>query len=313
MAQTDTGTMRNIGEAWKRYMSTEEYEKRHRIANALRKMSDWNSSALNLVNWEDHIKRSRLAKNQANRFDACGSEYIRVKCRDCNQYYIGRKRCEVRICESCSRKYAIKTVEKQTAVFEAIPKRNKYRPMLLTLTLKSNPVYRPTAVDIKRLYKHTRKLINFFWPKRHNTGGFTTLEVGENFNLHIHALIYGQYVPQWAISEYWHKLTGDSMIVHIREAKKPHAAIGYILKYITKPLKRADPEEIAYLCYVLAGTRRIRTYGIFYNFKVPGKQPTVCIVCGGRFKFDGFFEGPFVEADALLFEEIGELLKNQMA
>jgi hypothetical protein len=135
-------------------------------------------------------------------------------------------------------------------------------------------------------------------------GAFAVLEVGSKWNLHIHVLLYGHYVPQREISEYWEELTGDSRIVDIRAVKKPRQGVNYLLKYITKPKKFDNPKETAHYLNLLLGVRRIRAYGIFYGQGLLPKTGCPCPLCGGKLQLRKFDPGPLASGTALFFEEV---------
>jgi hypothetical protein len=181
--------------------------------------------------------------------------------------------------------------------------------MFLTLTIRSHPSRPLLPDDLKKAFAAARKLINKFWPRKYGCGAFAVVEIGENDNLHIHALVYGHYVPQAAISKLWLKLTTDSPVVDIREARSAKKYLGYILKYITKPPKTKDPKRMAHLLLLLIGLRRIRTYGIFYNFPLASKDTCPCPFCGGTLRLYGFEEGRYVSIHALFYDEALYLAK----
>ena len=183
------------------------------------------------------------------------------------------------------------------------------RLMFLTLTKKTHPLYRPRSSDVRLVFKHTRKLISSLWPKKQGCGAFAVMEVGKGNNLHVHLIVYGHYVPQDAISKLWLKITGDSYVVWINQSWRKEKLVNYLLKYITKPDPRNNPEEIAQYLDMMLGVRRIRTYGIFYNYRVVTADTCPCPLCGGRLRFAGFDEGRGIPSFALFFEEAFELAK----
>lgn len=175
---------------------------------------------------------------------------------------------------------------------------------MLTLTKKTHPLHKPTTSDVRELFRNARKLINHFWPKRLGCGAFAVLEIGAHWNLHIHVLLYGDFVYQSEISEYWVKLTGDSPVVDIRSIKKPRHGVNYLLKYITKPKKFNNPKESAQYLNLLLGVRRIRAYGIFYGQGLLPKTGCPCPLCGGKLQLQKFDPGPLMSATAQFFEEV---------
>lgn len=270
----------------------------------MRYIASLNESSWILSGYEE-IDRKRLSlRRQADRFEACGLQYAIVRCRDCKGPIVGPKRCDVRICDSCARKFAAMVGTRMVEIAKELTPKNGKRLGFLTLTKKTFPNYRPTSNEARQLFRNARKLINQFWPKKDGGGGFAVLEVGDNDNLHIHALIYGQYVPWEVISKRWLELTGDSFVVDIRTVRNPRKGIGYLLKYVTKPKKTDDPFDLAYYLNLLIGIRRIHTYGVFYNrFRLRPKIGCPCPRCGGKLGLCDFTPGPMVPADALFWKD----------
>jgi hypothetical protein len=129
-------------------------------------------------------------------------------------------------------------------------------------------------------------------------------EEGDNDNLHIHALIYGHYIPHKVISKRWLELTGDSFVIDIRTVRSPRKGIGYLLKYVTKPKKTNNPLDQAHYLNLLIGIRRIHTYGVFYNrFRLRPTTGCPCPLCGGKLGLCGIITGPLVPEDALFWKE----------
>jgi len=82
------------------------------------------------------------------------------------------------------------------------------------------------------------------------------------------------------ISSKWLKYTGDSSIVYISMVHNTKKCLNYLLKYISKPPSYYDPEKLVEYLIAIRGTRRIRAYGIFYNFRIFEKHTFKCIYCG---------------------------------
>ncbi len=138
------------------------------------------------------------------------------------------------------------------------------------------------------------------------------LETGSGFNLHVHAIVYGHFVPQDQISRLWHELTGDSHVVWINQIRNPRQAVNYLLKYITKPPKLKNPEDLAHYLSILVGMRRVRTWGIFYGCSVAKKEECPCPLCAGKLHYHGTDYGRCIPAHAVFFEEVVSLKKDKV-
>jgi hypothetical protein len=299
-----TPTGRDVGLAETRYRPAEELEQRLKVASAVRDIASLRESKWTQRGYEEIDRKHLSMRRQADRFESCGLQYAVVRCWECKGPLVGPKRCEVRICASCAGKFAAIVRTRIMEIARELTPKNGKRLAFLTLTKKTCAIDRPSTNEIRQLFRCARKLINEFWPKKIGGGGFATLEVGGNDNLHIHAVIYGHFVPQETISKRWLELTGDSPVVHIRSVRNARKEIGYLLKYVTKPKKTDNPVDLANYLYLLFGIRRIHTYGVFYNrFRIRPSTGCPCPRCGGKLVLHDFTPGPLVPTDSLFWKE----------
>lgn len=304
MDQPVTNIRRDLGLAEKRFLKPGESEQRMEVAEHIRQFAKSNYPA-----FRDKRRKRLSVKGQklcrfADRFEVCGKQYMMIQCIGCSQTIVLRRRCETRICDSCSKSYNAKVRRRQSQLIQHFPGKKNHWWMLVTFTKKTEPDYIPERSDAEKLFSHFRKLINEFWPKSKGCGSFAVLEIGENNNLHIHALVYGHFVLQKLLSKRWLRLTGDSQIVDIRSARNQRQCLSYILKYLTKQSKKSDPQALTNYLNLVIGLRRIRTYGVLYNFPLAFSEGCPCPLCKGKYLFKGFEDGRFVRIDALFFEEV---------
>ena len=295
---------RDVGLAGERYSSPESLSHRQSVASYIRMIASMNESMYRLPGYEEIDRKRGMLRRQAVRYEACGLEYAIIGCKECKQSFLGPKRCEIRICENCARKYSHKIRHRQMQIVKAVQTTKRKWFSFLTLTKKTHKLYRPTTSDVRELFRCARKRINHFWPKKYGCGAFAVMELGSNWNLHIHILLYGHFVKQSVLSDYWNDLTGDSPVVDIRTVKSPCDGVNYLLKYITKPKQFNDPEETAYYLDLLLGVRRIRAYGIFYGQGLLPNTACPCPLCAGKLQLLTFDQGPKVPKTALFFEEV---------
>ncbi len=255
------------------------------------------------------IKRALKLERQANRYRYCSEDYINLQCSGCKTRLIGSCRCESRICPDCSRKYAFRIMKRETEVAKRLQPKGGRKLMLLTLTLKKSEIDTLSCKEIRFLNQSARKLINTLYSKKKGCGALAIMEVGKSFNLHIHALVYGFFIPQKLISDLWFRITGDSQIVDIRVIKSPKKAVFYILKYINKPPEFESPEMMALYFDSIVGIRRIHKYGEFYNYPLCKKEPFPCPLCGSKLLFCSIDGGTMIPAAALFVEEAIEKAK----
>jgi hypothetical protein len=122
-------------------------------------------------------------------------------------------------------------------------------------------------------------------------GYISSLELGRNNNnLHIHAVVYGPYIPQSQLVESWKKLSKDSFIVDIRAIRELKAAAWYVLKYIVKPPAVDSYDALAEYAIMIKGSRRLRAGGIFFDRIHTADLDKVefsCPYCRGRLQSQG--------------------------
>lgn len=130
-------------------------------------------------------------------------------------------------------------------------------------------------------------------------------------SLHFHILCLGKYIPQAIISSDWkrhNRSHGSYCWVEAvgRGDSDISKSIGYVTKYVTKPLGGKDRDGdtqltenmarmalwcdlwgvesvIAAMAYVFKGVRRLQTYGAFFALEFEDEEKHCCEVCGQDF------------------------------
>jgi hypothetical protein len=253
---------------------------------------------INRTEIADALRDSTFYK-EANRFEECGIKGLVLACPNPSHNYRGYipLRCDLRICLDCGKRFAAKIFCKYQDFIKAVlshPKR-AYSLKFLTLT-KANrgKTQDPIALreEMQGFFKNVRKFMNKLFSKSSASGGIAILEIGENFNIHAHILVFGRYFPQDYLSDVWKEINaGESYIVHIQRVRgKARFVLGYLLKYISKPYKFKDPIDYAVYLIALKGVRRVHSFGIFYNIQLPERAIVLkCPYCGKRLVPDGEF------------------------
>lgn len=248
---------------------------------------NFNGKAERVV-WREQIYQSLLDMSmypEARKWRDCGQKGIVLRCQNNpdHTYYVPFH-CDLRICPVCGNRYAARIRKQYRAALEElgrISRRNGKNLKLLTLTKRSDNELTPES--IRDFQKKVGRMIRKFYD-----GGLSVREVGKGFNLHAHAIVFGEYVPQAELSKAWLKLTGDSQVIDIRRVKRRKIPLTYILKYISKPCKFDRPEDYVVYLKAIRGTRRVHSYGALYGIKPSEsrKDRALCPQCGGFLRYD---------------------------
>lgn len=183
---------------------------------------------------------------------------------------VERRRCWLRNCPKCAKDHAARLRARYEGRIWKVVGQNlpgcELRHVVLTM---------PRSIDLRgdlaKLHRCAKKLRQHFWG-RHGQGAFATAEVGpKGHQVHVHMIVYGGWVRQAELSDYWRKLTGNAFVTWIKRIK-PSAAVREGIKYVTK-LAKTDgqggwtmhPADVAELHCALKGRRRVWAWGAFYG------------------------------------------------
>ncbi len=252
-------------------------------------------------------RRAWRFKHEADRFEKCGEESLLLECQADQQRFATAIKCRSRICDDCGRAYFGSIVERFQEVVKVmmVNKRKGYYCGLLTLTVTTDRFAgrMPDRADIARLYRESTAFMRLFCGRYAGTftksgkvredrkrwrgaGSISTIEVGQdNNNLHLHAVVYMPYTPLSIMRDAWKRITGDSYRVGLERARSVKNVTRYILKYITKPPETDSFDHLAQYAWMIKGTRRLRSSGMFYNHLVMPKKKKLrccCPYCSGR-------------------------------
>lgn len=161
-------------------------------------------------------------------------------------------------------------------------------------------LWRGFAADLLRDYSKNGDVLGFA------IGAEFGMKAG---TLHFHVLMLSKYIDHKIISRDWEqKNLGMGSYVWIRAVDRDEHSIaqevGYVTKYVTKPLVnvRRDGDVItpnverltafydehgtaavlAAVSYLFIGVRRFQTYGCFFNMEFEPEAASVCPECGGE-------------------------------
>lgn len=155
--------------------------------------------------------------------------------------------------------------------------RDRLRPKIarfVTLTLRAT--HEPLADLLNLLYESFAKLRRSSVWSMTQIGGVAFLEVKwckgtKRWHPHLHILSEGKYIAKQALSNAWRKATGGSFIVDVKKIHNADAAVGYVVKYASKPHDASmfrDPQRLEEAIIALKGRRLCLTYGTWRGIKL---------------------------------------------
>ena len=242
-------------------------------------------------NYEKDVKNEESIKalKSAQKLNECGN-YLLFK----NFYTIGEvKLSKLRtcgqhlLCPFCAAIRASRAIQKYVERIDQVLKENrKLKPVLITLTVKngSNLAERSehlmksfrTLLDRRRDYEKKGRGYNEFCKVQGAMYSYenTFNEKTGEWHPHIHMFaLVDQWIDQQEFSEYWHSVTGDSMVVDVRRAKKEKGhgyskAAAEVCKYALK-FGDLSVEKTWEAFKVLKGKRLTGSFGLLWGVKIP--------------------------------------------
>ncbi len=210
----------------------------------------------------DSLIRTFQPQPRCTAFSHCGSHaYILKSTDDPPQYRVAGSTCHDRYCVPCA------TERSRIIAMNVLEKIGTTRVRFITLTLKQTDIGLSASID--RLLASFRKLQKLPDWKKHVTAGVGFMEVKLNpdtryWNVHLHLIATGKYIPRDTLSSLWHRITGDSFVVHVMLPKGHRHVVKYVTKYASKPLNTSFSHDTAALdeaVVALKGRRLCTTWG----------------------------------------------------
>lgn len=215
------------------------------------------STAKLLYNMVDDLD----CKNFSSRISECRSGAFFMRHEETGEVRVRSFHCGLRWCPICasSRQAWIATECERWFV-------KVTNPRLVTLTVRHTNA--PLADQVSALYDHFRKFRKRKFFADRTRGGVWFFHIKKSqkdhkWHPHLHMLIDSDFLEHKKISELWHKITGDSKIVHIKAVTNPTNSVKHAARYSAEPcdlstLSLVDGLE---LYYALNGRRLTGTWG----------------------------------------------------
>lgn len=188
--------------------------------------------------------------------------------------------CDDRFCRRCNARRA-KRIGRRYASRIARFK----NPKLLTLTTMRRGLCQHSVQKLRQDFAKLRR--SKVWRA---SKGLYAIEVGHTdgigqVNLHIHAIIDGDFMHQAMIAREWRRITKDSYIVDIRRCWSHHGALHYLREYVTKLPEDMPKWFQDRFNETFHGTRLIQPFGDFNTLPDDGQYVPVCTTCGAQRSF----------------------------
>ena len=204
-----------------------------------------------------------------NRWRNCGATAVVEYSAALERFRLRASYCHCRHCEPCMRAKANTIAENLRRRLEQKAD-GRYRFITFTLAQDNEPL----ADRIRRLITAFKRLRAMKPWKRRSRGGLFTLEVKltpAGWHPHLHVIDEGGFIHQRDLADLWHKATGDSFIIDIRQLADPKEAAFYVTKYVTKGVNQEvwqSTDAAQEFVTAMKGVRSVSTYGSWRGLKL---------------------------------------------
>ena len=182
----------------------------------------------------DSFHRVDVSPSRAHDFRECGRyAYVLQSTEDPTLYRVAGSTCHDRFCVPCANSRS------RTIALNVLDRLGKTECRFLTLTLQSTTESLSFLLDkLTTSFAALRRSV--LWRKR-VTGGVSFLELKwssskNRWNVHLHALLQGRYIPKNQLQSLWRKITLGSFVIDIRFVRDNDSVTQYVTKYASKPL-----------------------------------------------------------------------------
>lgn len=227
------------------------------------------------------LKRTYQSRSRIENFEECGANaYVYRTVQAPHSYRLGGSSCRDRFCVPCS-------IDRSRCLATNVLNELKGKPTrFVTLTLKQRMDKVADVLD--RITKCFRRLRSRKWWNRLVKGGCGFIEIKwstrtEDWNVHLHLIVHGKFMPQAELSREWYAITGDSHIVDVRFVKDNERVGRYVTKYVSKPFNDTFANRDELLDSVVKATQGRRlclTFGDWRGMKLtesPSEQDWVSL------------------------------------
>lgn len=222
----------------------------------------------------DALRRQRTSVTRIARFCTCGTDgWFLRSVEDPTRFRFATNACRDRLCLPCSQDRGYVIRHNVLAQLRGQPAR------FVTLTLRQSPDSLDTALTrILACFRRLRQ--RMFWQRR-VTGGVAFIEFkwgsrNQQWNVHLHVITHGRYIPKADLQAEWYAITGDSYIVDVSFVRDEARVAGYVTTYCTKPYDRdtlTAPALIDEIVHAVHRKHMVVAFGDWVNVATT-KSPT---------------------------------------
>jgi hypothetical protein len=302
--------------------------------------------------WRDAVSEHLAASwpTRARRMRECGRAAVMIVCRCCDSPHLVPFRCGARTCPTCAPMGAAAIAGRigaRVAVHdllqEVVPwngqgaaKRRSWRMVTLTSPAAADVAARFAPRSLARDVRRVRRAFPHWWRltdwgkqsrsegtrrkrSRRDTSYIIGQEIAPGGMVHIHALIYGEYLPQAELQALWSRALGVARaIVDVRTVRGGNVAdaLREVLKYATKGERRGrdDAARAAAVEVAFRNVRRVELGGAIRAVRISDsdgatedvrdsdlhdEHAAACESCGviGEWRWEGMVSADAVRAN----------------
>jgi hypothetical protein len=210
----------------------------------------------------DSFDRLAIGASRSHAFSECGRfAYVLQSTEDPSKYRVAGSTCHDRFCLPCGQERS------RTIGLNVLDRLGKHDARFLTLTLKSTTESLSFLLDkLTTSFSALRR--SKLWRQR-VSGGVAFTEIKwkpgkRRWNVHLHSIIQGRYIPKRNLAAAWRRVTDGSYIIDIKLIKNRASIAQYVTKYASKPLDATvlrDPARLDESITALKGKRLATTFG----------------------------------------------------
>ena len=257
-------------------------------------------SEITNLSLEECLKVLDYPEKSLNSLTRCGKDsgFKIIKNCGCGSKVISlTHHCSLRTCSNCSKIRKRRIINKYLPFLEGLYQNRKYFLYFLTVSPKN---YENLEEGLKNIKESLSKFLRHNYIKERIKAGLYVIEVKGtegNWNVHIHAIIYGRWIDNKVRNEKDSKLvklfmqsSKREVNIHIKKQNSTRFTLNYMCKYISANKDDFQTSlDMAKYIIVTRKKRLIHTFGEFYNIEIKSKKQ-ICSHCNQEIEYVIDFE-----------------------